>query len=95
MGIFNNSNKIKVLFVTTEEFPFAKVGGLGEVMFSLPRALSRAGCDARVFMPKYGSIKKELLEMAKYVYEGLTVPTDPERATKDLEIGRASCRERV
>jgi len=70
--------------VTTEEFPFAKVGGLGEVMFSLPRALSRAGCDARVFMPKYGSIKKELLEMAKYVYEGLTVPTDPERATKDL-----------
>src|SRR3989344_2463847 len=84
MGIFNNSNKIKVLFVTTEEFPFAKVGGLGEVMFSLPRALSRAGCDARVFMPKYGSIKKELLEMAKYVYEGLTVPTDPERATKDL-----------
>src|SRR3990167_1422919 len=84
MGIFNNSNKIKVLFVTTEEFPFAKVGGLGEVMFSLPRALSRAGCDARVFIPKYGSIKKELLDKAKYVYEGLTVPTDPERATKDL-----------
>ena len=84
MGIFNNSGKMKVLFVTTEEFPFAKVGGLGEVMFSLPRALSRAGCDARVFMPKYGSIKKELLENAKYICEGLTVPTDPERATKDL-----------
>ncbi|MDP2669036.1 MAG: glycogen/starch synthase [bacterium] len=84
MGIFNNSAKMKVLFVTAEEFPFAKVGGLGEVMFSLPRALSRAGCDARVFMPKYGSIKKELLDNAKYVYEQLSVPTDPERATKNL-----------
>lgn len=84
MGIFNNSGKMKVLFVTAEEFPFAKVGGLGEVMFSLPRALSRAGCDARVFMPKYGSIKSKLLEGAKYVFEQLSVPTDPERATEDL-----------
>src|SRR3989344_4117743 len=84
MGIFNNSNKIKVLFVTTEEFPFAKVGGLGEVMFALPRALNRSGCDARVFMPKYGSIKKELLESAKATHERLSVPTDSERTTKDL-----------
>ncbi len=84
MGIFNNLKKIRILFVTAEEFPFAKVGGLGEVMFSLPRALQGAGCDVRVFMPKYGSIQEDLLKNAKYAHEQLTVPTDPDGATKNL-----------
>lgn len=84
MGIFKKEKPLKVLFVASEHFPFAKVGGLGDVMFSLPRALSRKGCDVRVMMPLYGSINKELLQGARLVYKGLPVPTSPDRGTDDL-----------
>jgi glycogen synthase len=53
------SNPLKILFVASEAGPFAQVGGLGEVMRSLPRALRDIGHDARVFIPKYASIELE------------------------------------
>lgn len=48
---------MKVLFVSAEAAPFAKVGGLADVAGSLPAALRRAGVDARVIMPGYGQIQ--------------------------------------
>jgi len=84
MGMFRKGKPMKVLFVTTEQFPFAKVGGLGDVMFSLPRALAREGCDARVMMPRYGSIDDELLAGAKLVEPQLAVPTVSDRRHDDL-----------
>ncbi len=48
----------KVLFVSSEVAPFAKVGGLADVVGVLPKALHRLGCDARVIMPLYRQIKK-------------------------------------
>lgn len=65
---------LKILFVTAEMTPFMKVGGLGEVMFSLPRALRKLGHDARVFIPRYAEIdsQKWKLDMTR---EGLEVPT--------------------
>ncbi|MCK5779563.1 MAG: glycogen synthase GlgA [Psychrilyobacter sp.] len=47
--------KTKVLFVTSEAHPFAKSGGLGDVAYSLPKALVK-NTDVRVIMPKYSSI---------------------------------------
>ena len=35
---------MKVAFVGSECYPFIKTGGLGDVMYALPRALSRLGC---------------------------------------------------
>lgn len=74
---------MKILFVSSEEAPFAKVGGLGEVMFSLPRALKRLGHDARVMIPLYGTIDISKYDLP-YVYEGLDVPTAPEGGGKRL-----------
>ena len=51
-----DKNSLKILFVASEAAPFAKAGGLGEVMRSLPEALRRIGHDARVFTPKYATI---------------------------------------
>ena len=45
----------KLLFVTSEIADFLKVGGLGEVSASLPRALRRVS-DARVLLPGYRAV---------------------------------------
>lgn len=75
--------KLKILFVSSEEAPYAKAGGLGEVMFSLPRALKALGHDARVMIPRYGhmDLAAHPFEM---VYEGLQVPTGPDAGAKEL-----------
>lgn len=82
--IFSPRNrKLKILFVSSEEAPFAKVGGLGEVMFSLPRALRDLGHDARVMIPRYGTIKLAEHNF-KIAYEGLAVPTAPEQGGRRI-----------
>ncbi len=48
---------MKVLFVAAEFSPFVKVGGLADVVGSLPKALNRLGHDVRVMIPKYGAIE--------------------------------------
>lgn len=48
---------MKVLFVTVEMSPFAKVGGLADVAGSLPKALLRAGHDVRVVMPRHRAMR--------------------------------------
>ncbi len=50
---------MNVLFASAEAVPFAKTGGLADVVGSLPLALRRAGIDARVVMPFYGFIPYE------------------------------------
>lgn len=78
MILFGHKPRLKVLFVAPEAVPFVKAGGLGEVMFALPRALRAQGVDARVMIPRYAGIDQETyrLEMAA---EGLQVPTGEER----------------
>jgi starch synthase len=47
---------VKLLFVASEMAPYAKTGGLADVMGALPAYLSRAGHDVRVVMPLYDSV---------------------------------------
>lgn len=50
---------MKVLFATGEAWPFIKTGGLGDVAYSLPKALNQKGVDARVILPKYEQIPEK------------------------------------
>ncbi len=47
---------MNILFAASEAAPFAKTGGLGEVVGDLPRYLHKAGHDVRVVLPRYYSI---------------------------------------
>lgn len=51
-----SKTKIEVIMASAEMKPLAKVGGLGDVVGSLPIALSKLGVNVKVFLPFYGSI---------------------------------------
>ena len=48
-----------VLLAASEAVPFAKTGGLADVVGSLPQSFDKENYDVRVIMPKYGSIPRE------------------------------------
>ena len=47
----------KILFVSSEVSPYAKSGGLADVLGSLPKALAQKGHECIVVLPKYQDIK--------------------------------------
>jgi starch synthase len=45
-----------VLFIGSEALPFAKTGGLADVLGALPSALARLGWDATLVLPRYRGV---------------------------------------
>jgi len=50
------TSPLKILFVSSEAVPFAKTGGLGDVVGALPREVGRLGHAVRLVIPRYGTI---------------------------------------
>ncbi|ACF13350.1 glycogen/starch synthase, ADP-glucose type [Chloroherpeton thalassium ATCC 35110] len=48
--------KLKIAMITSECFPFAKTGGLADVVGALPKALKKLGHEVIIIMPKYSVI---------------------------------------
>ncbi len=57
-----------VAFIGSECYPFVKTGGLGDVMYALPKALIKQNCDVKVILPRYKCIPQEYQE--KMVFKG-------------------------
>jgi starch synthase len=57
-----------ICFIGSECYPFVKTGGLGDVMYALPKALVAQNCDVKVILPRYACIKEQWQE--KMVYRG-------------------------
>ncbi len=48
---------MKILYVASEVAPFAKTGGLADVVGALPKAMKKGGHDARIIMPLYKCVE--------------------------------------
>jgi len=80
--MFHMTNKkLKVLMAASEASPFAKVGGLADVVGSLPLALEKLGVDARVILPLYGSVNRRQFNLKV--------------AAKNIEVVSAGKKEKV
>ena len=76
---------LKVLFVSSEVAPFAKTGGLADVVGALPKELRALGLDVRVAMPLYAGMPWNDLE----VLDGmLSVPMWWGAARGRVRVGR-------
>jgi len=62
-----------IAFAASECVPFAKTGGLADVVGALPRALAGLGHQVTVYLPRYRQTK---LPQAKTVVQSITVPFD-------------------
>ena len=62
------SPRRSVVFIGSECYPFVKTGGLGDVMYALPKALVKQNCDVKVILPRYKCIPAEYQN--KMIYRG-------------------------
>ncbi len=51
---------MNVLFAASEAYPLVKTGGLGDVAYSLPKALHARGADIRLILPGYHDLLRQL-----------------------------------
>lgn len=63
---------MKILIVSAEVSPFAKVGGLADVAGALPKELSNLGHDVRVAMPAYPMVEDNPKYDVKPLIEDIT-----------------------
>lgn len=74
---------MKILFVSSEVYPFAKTGGLADISYALPRALYSEGHDIRVIMPKYKRIGR-VERVITPLLGGLKIPISGKNYSADL-----------
>jgi starch synthase len=64
---------LRIAFAASECVPFAKTGGLADVVGALPRALANLGHEVSVYLPKY---KQTKLMRGKIAVRSATIPFD-------------------
>src|SRR5512142_3006619 len=74
---------MKILMVASEAAPFAKTGGLADVVGALPAALRSHGHDVAVLLPRYSMVD---LKTARRVYDSLPVWLPPARYDASLSL---------
>jgi starch synthase len=77
-----------IVFAASECVPFAKTGGLADVIGALPAAIAALGHDVTVYLPHY---KQTHIENAPTVIRSITVPFDDQyRFCSVLDGGKRS-----
>ncbi len=71
---------MRVLFVATEMAPAVKVGGLGDYVGSLPKALRAIGVDARVALPAHAGVLRRAPSPERVLSASIDHASGPLRA---------------
>lgn len=58
---------MKIVYLSSEVFPFFKSGGLADVLYSLPKQMQKMGNEVSIIMPKYDKIPLKYLEKLEWV----------------------------
>jgi starch synthase len=65
---------MQIVFAASEAAPFAKTGGLADVVGALPREIAKLGHQVSVFLPLYASVRPHLEKDLNYAVRSLTIP---------------------
>ena len=61
---------MRILFVSAEVSPLAKVGGMADVVGALPKVLRAMGHDVRILMPYYGFLPDKMEIPEEHIWSG-------------------------
>ncbi len=65
---------MQIVFAASECIPFAKTGGLADVVGALPPELVRLGHEVTVYLPLYARVRRHLPEGWTYAVRSITIP---------------------
>ena len=65
---------MQIVFAASESIPFAKTGGLADVVGALPREILKLGHEVAVSLPLYASVRPQLPGEPSYAIRSITIP---------------------
>jgi starch synthase len=78
---------MRVAFVASECVPFAKTGGLADVIGALAPELARLGHEVTVYLPLYAGVRRQLEIELTYAVRAITIPFQHYKCTVDIVDG--------
>ena len=63
-----------IVFAASEAVPFAKSGGLADVVGALPREILKLGHEVTVYLPLYAAVRSHLAGELEYRVRSITIP---------------------
>jgi starch synthase len=65
---------MRIVIAASECVPFAKTGGLADVVGALGPELAKLGHDVTVYLPLYASVRRQLAGELSYAVRSITIP---------------------
>ncbi len=65
---------MQIVFAASEAVPFAKSGGLADVVGALPREIVKLGHEVTVYLPLYAAVRAHVTGDEKYAVRSITIP---------------------